>query len=427
MRRKWRVVVCLTVIFILFVSYKILEPDIKGGTNHAELEYREVPVAREDNSRVNANEGHQNVDDIVKELQKKYWINFNYPLKESPWQVAEKMVNLREVHPEQAPEIGSILRAMATRKIVSADTGYKGTQLKLSLILDGGQVVAFKPRWYRRDEIFTETPYSGADRHNGEIAAFHLNRIMEFRRTPLAVGRKINLQTEIIPNGSEQLLKTFFVNGSNTCFYGKCYYCKGEETGVCAEGDILEGTVILWLPKALPLKTYRHPWARTYITGKLAQWEKDPNYCTAVQVSHIYSEGPRLLDLIDTAIFDFLIGNADRHRYETLGNQMESVFLMLDNGKSFGNPFLDEISILAPLYQCCMVRYETYRRLLLLQNGVLSRVLRKVLKQDPLAPILAENHYAALDRRLGMVLEKIQTCMEKLPQNRALVKETVKS
>lgn len=111
MRRKWRVVVCLTVIFILFVSYKILEPDIKGGTNHAELEYREVPVAREDNSRVNANEdheGHQNVDDIVKELQKKYWINFNYPLKESPWQVAEKMVNLREVHPEQAPEIGEI-------------------------------------------------------------------------------------------------------------------------------------------------------------------------------------------------------------------------------------------------------------------------------------------------------------------------------
>lgn len=36
---------------------------------------------------------------------------------------------------------------------------------------------------------------------------------MEFRRTPLAVGRKINLSTEIIPNGSEQLLKTFFVNG----------------------------------------------------------------------------------------------------------------------------------------------------------------------------------------------------------------------
>lgn len=63
----------------------------------------------------------------------------------------------------------------------------------------------------------------------------------------------------------------YFVVGSNTCFYGKCYYCKGEETGVCGEEDILEGTVILWLPRAYPLKTHRHPWARTYVTGKLAQ------------------------------------------------------------------------------------------------------------------------------------------------------------
>lgn len=44
--------------------------------------------------------------------------------------------------------LGSILKAMATRKILSADTGYKGTQLKLTLILEGGQIVAFKPKWY---------------------------------------------------------------------------------------------------------------------------------------------------------------------------------------------------------------------------------------------------------------------------------------
>lgn len=43
--------------------------------------------------------------------------------------------------------LGSILKAMATRKILSADTGYKGTQLKLTLILEGGQIVAFKPKW----------------------------------------------------------------------------------------------------------------------------------------------------------------------------------------------------------------------------------------------------------------------------------------
>lgn len=216
MRRKWRVVVCLTVIFILYVSYKILEPDIKREIHQEDSIIKEVPVVREDNSRLSESEeeAETDVEKLLKELQKKYWINFHYPLKDSPWRVAEKMVTEREVHPEYAPEIGSILKEMATRKILSADTGYKGTQLKLSLILEGGQIVAFKPKRYRREEIFTETPYSGADRHNGEIAAFHLNRIMEFRRTPLAVGRKINLNTEIIPNGSEQLLKTFFVNAN---------------------------------------------------------------------------------------------------------------------------------------------------------------------------------------------------------------------
>ncbi|XP_061169681.1 glycosaminoglycan xylosylkinase-like [Saccostrea echinata] len=421
MRRKWRVFVCLTVIFILFVSYKILEPDIKGEI--IQTDDKGLPVAREDNSGLVREKTQRDPGDIVIELQKKYRLDFNYPLKESPWRVAEKMVKSREIHPEFAPEIGSILSEMATRKIISADTGFKGTQLKLSLILEGGQVVAFKPRWYRREDIFTETPYSGADRHNGEIAAFHLNRILEFRRTPLAIGRKINLKTEIIPNGSEQLLKTFFVNGSNTCFYGKCYYCKGEETGVCAEGDVLEGTVILWLPKSFPLKTYRHPWARTYRSGKQAQWEKDPNYCSAVKSSPIYGHGPRLFDLIDTAVFDFLIGNADRHRYETLGNQLESVFLILDNGKSFGNPFHDEISILAPLYQCCVIRYDTYNRLLTLSDGILSQVLRNVLKQDPISPILTEEHYQALDRRLKIVLEKIKTCLDNKQENRVLVRD----
>ncbi|XP_048777828.1 glycosaminoglycan xylosylkinase-like [Ostrea edulis] len=422
MRRKWRVLVGCMVIFILFVSYKILEPDIKGKVTQVEADSKGLPVAREDNSDAEEVETPRDPEEIVKELRQKYWLDFSFPLKDSPWRLAERMVNDRKVHPEYVPELGSILREMATRKIVSADTGYKGTQLKLSLILEGGQVVAFKPKWYRREDIFSETPYSGADRHNGEIAAFHLNRIMEFRRTPLVVGRKINLKSEIIPNGSEQLLKTFFVNGSDTCFYGKCYYCKGKETGVCAEGDTLEGSVILWLPKSFPLKTYRHPWARTYNPGKQAQWEKDPNYCSAVKAINIYSHGPRLFDLIDTAIFDFLIGNADRHRYETLGGHLESAFLLLDNGKSFGNPFHDEISILAPLYQCCVIRYSTYKRLLLLRHGVLSRVLRNVLRQDPIAPILTEEHYQALDRRLEIVLEKIQTCLDNSPQNRGLVK-----
>ena len=42
--------------------------------------------------------------------------------------------------------LGAILRELSHRPITSADVGFKGTQLKLTLILEGGQRVAFKPK-----------------------------------------------------------------------------------------------------------------------------------------------------------------------------------------------------------------------------------------------------------------------------------------
>lgn len=58
----------------------------------------------------------------------------------------------------------------------------------------------------------------------------------------------------------------------------------------------------------------------------------------------------RLLNLIDVAIFDFLIQNGDRHAYEVYKDKV----VLVDNGKGLGNPAVDELDILAPLYQCCM-------------------------------------------------------------------------
>ena len=63
----------------------------------------------------------------------------------------------------------------------------------------------------------------------------------------------------------------------------------------------------------------------------------------------------RLLDLMDTSIFDFLIGNGDRHHYEIFKNEgNDAMVLLLDNAKAFGNYTQDDLSILAPLRQCCM-------------------------------------------------------------------------
>lgn len=67
---------------------------------------------------------------------------------QSPWEIASQWVGPREVYPEETPELAAVLTAMSTARIERADVGYKGTQLKALLVLDGGQKVVFKPkRW----------------------------------------------------------------------------------------------------------------------------------------------------------------------------------------------------------------------------------------------------------------------------------------
>ncbi|XP_071096709.1 glycosaminoglycan xylosylkinase-like [Haliotis cracherodii] len=398
MKLKVRLIIFACAAFMLFVSFKILEPEIRRrqGTG--------------DNSQIY--EGGVPLGAVIKNQVEEFKVDWKHSLGgQSPWTIAAKWIENRHIHPEKTPELGAILRELATRPIIAADVGFKGTQLKLSLTLKGGQTVAFKPEWYARNDIINGTPYAGRDRHNAEIAAFHLGRLLHFRRTPLAVGRRVNLQTEIMPVATPELLATFFTKGDNNCFYGKCMFCKGPDDGVCAKGQILEGTIILWLPSEWTLKTVRHPWSRTYSTKRIAKWETDSDYCSKVLMVKTYSSGSLLLDLIDTAIFDYLIGNADRHHYEHFSHSKENMVLILDNAKSFGDPDMDERSILAPLYQCCRFRFSTWQRLLALQDGVLSGVMKEILAQDPIAPILTEEHLKAMDRRLLNILLEMEKCV----------------
>ncbi|EGI62258.1 Dentin matrix protein 4 [Acromyrmex echinatior] len=181
-------------------------------------------------------------------------------------------------------------------------------------------------------------------------------------------GRTLNVTTEIYQIADSELLKTFFVSpAGNLCFHGKCsYYCDTAHA-VCGSPDILEGSFAAFLPdKAFAArKAWRHPWRRSYHKRKKAQWEHDSDYCTLVKEISPYNEGRRLLDLMDMAVFDFLTGNMDRHHYETFrifGN--DSFTLHLDHGRGFGKPFHDEMSILAPLLQCCVIRQTTLSTLL---------------------------------------------------------------
>ena len=57
------------------------------------------------------------------------------------------------------------------------------------------------------------------------------------------------------------------------------------------------------------------------------------------------------------------------------------------------------------------MRASTWERLLSLQSGVLSGVLRGVMAADPVTPVLSDRHLDALDRRLKVILGHIEKCV----------------
>jgi hypothetical protein len=108
------------------------------------------------------------------------------------------------------------------------------------------------------------------------------------------------------------------------------------------------------------------------------------------------------------------MGNLDRHHYETYKYFGNNTFqLHYDNGRGFGKTKHDEMSILAPLYQCCQINYSTFIKLVKLYLGPerLSYLMRRSLAKDSLSPILTEPHLYALDRRVIKILKEVYKCV----------------
>uniref|UniRef100_A0A672GQ25 Extracellular serine/threonine protein kinase FAM20C-like n=1 Tax=Salarias fasciatus TaxID=181472 RepID=A0A672GQ25_SALFA len=331
-------------------------------------------------------------------------------------------INRYELYSRHNPVTDALLKDLVVQRITSVAMKSGGTQLKLIMTFQNYGQALFKPMKQTREQ---ETPpdffyFSDFERHNAEIAAFHLDRILDFRRVPPVAGRLVNMTKEIRDmTRDKKLWRTFFISpANNVCFYGECsYYCSTEHA-LCGKPDQIEGSLAAFLPDLAlaKRKTWRNPWRRSYHKRKKAEWEVDPDYCEEVKQTPPYDSGTRLLDIMDMTIFDFLMGNMDRHHYETFekfGN--ETFVIHLDNGRGFGKHSHDELSILVPLIQCCRVKKSTHLRLQLLakEEYKLSTMMAESLVRDRLAPILIQPHLDALDRRLRQVLKVVSDCVEK--------------
>ena len=87
----------------------------------------------------------------------------------------------------------------------------------------------------------------------------------------------------------------------------------------------------------------------------------------------------------------------------------------LDHGRGFGRSKHDELTILAPLYQCCMVRASTLETLLRYHHTPeqsLGSALKTTLETDPVKPVLLDPHYQAVDRRVAIILKVLRECIK---------------
>ncbi|CAH2236368.1 jg10748 [Pararge aegeria aegeria] len=319
------------------------------------------------------------------------------------WRETETWKSEESLFPHTDGAPGKILHAIQTSQVALVDNAPKGTQLKLLLLLEGKQKIYFKPKRYNLSHVINGNIYGGFDRHNSEVFAYYLAMVLNFRWIPPSVIRQIHIHKDIVPVATAGLKRTMVKNDSGSlCIYGKCFYCKINETVCPNSNGVIEGAAILYLDRQF--KIYKSPWRRSYSTKKM-EWETDNDFCK--KVKGILS-AKRLLNLIDVAIFDFLIQNGDRHRYEVYKDQI----VLLDNGKGLGNAMVDELDILAPLYQCCILTTSTWQNLEMISGGSLTETIKKLgaLRGQRLA---TDDHFKAVERRLLKVYATIQYCIGK--------------
>uniref|UniRef100_A0A8C3PRU8 FAM20 C-terminal domain-containing protein n=1 Tax=Calidris pygmaea TaxID=425635 RepID=A0A8C3PRU8_9CHAR len=210
------------------------------------------------------------------------------PLRpEASWLQFHLGISRDGLYPRSSPTVDRLLRDMQDFTTISADYSQdekallgacdcsqivkpSGVHLKLVLRFQDFGKAMFKPMRQKREEETPEDFFYFVDfqRHNAEIAAFHLDRILDFRRVPPTVGRLINVTKEILEVTKNEILQSvFFVSpASNVCFFAKCPYMCKTEYAVCGNPHLLEGSLSAFLPSLnlAPRLSIPNPWIRSY-------------------------------------------------------------------------------------------------------------------------------------------------------------------
>ncbi|KAJ8039961.1 Extracellular serine/threonine protein kinase FAM20C [Holothuria leucospilota] len=322
-----------------------------------------------------------------------------------------------ELYNPDRPYLSKLLRDLATVEINQTSILHLGTQFKFQIEFVDGNIAIAKPMRVERNYY---SPYDTKgsylrdfERHTAEIAAFHLDRILDFRRVTPCAGRALNFRRDILQKTKDpDILGTQRVKDGNQCIIGSCHpkFCN-EQALTCAKNGTLEVALCQKVPDAANMQSRGYPWRST----NRKKPEEIALICQNLKKDKFVQENGFFLDFMETLVFDHLQVNYDRHNYKKLNNKDSTSIgiALLDNGKGFGNPLKDDITFLTPIKECCRFRNSTYQRMLQLtkDDSKLGDRMRASLSKDPLNPVLTEDFFPALDRRLNQAVDALNECI----------------
>ncbi|KHN84392.1 Extracellular serine/threonine protein kinase FAM20C [Toxocara canis] len=250
-----------------------------------------------------------------------------------------------------------------------------GTQVKLIITFANEEQAVFKPMRFGRD--YESDPnhfyFSDFERHHAEIATFHLDKILNFRRAVPTVGRIFNMTAELRDKAEKRLKKTFFISPGNqdrhhyesfSVFGDAPSYAIHLDNGrAFGRTDIDDDDIILPLRQCCVL--------RPSTLRTLLNFYKGPISLT--EALHRFYKKVRSPSSKEWYMW---------HTEQMQGHRKGGA-LMIEH--SFGED---------------MVNRRTFER---------------SMSNDPVAPILATKHYPAMERRLHKIMSFVDRCISEHP------------
>lgn len=268
---------------------------------------------------------------------------------------------------------GAWLARLASAPVVEAKPNHGGATITIRFRFADGQRAVFKP----------EQTHS-AGNYRAEIAAYHLDRLLGFDRTAAVAGRSVGL---------EWLRQSLAASGADAAWLARF------DKEVRVHDGRVAGAVIAW-----------H-------AGRLVPVDPPQGWTTSVPDA-LQARVPEWSDMV---VFDFLIDNTDRGsggNVLSLGKGGKLIFL--DNAAGFADARMKAGwslgKMIAPL---CRFRRATAAALRATPD--LGARLEASLARDPLAPVLAKGHFAALDARVQKLLAHVDACIAEHGESAVLI------